>query len=187
MSEASSSQSSSSGADPPHTAPPLQESLRQVRDAGRSVWQAGGDASKAFRTLLAADVSLARSAFGRTLAFTGIAIAFGASGWLLLMGALIVGLSRGLGLSWAWSMLICAAISLAVAGWAVWKGQAYFEHTRMQATRRQLARLGIGELAEFTPEAGSAATTRDATKRHPPTDAGGHPLKDDLGVDVTPP
>lgn len=185
MSDAPSS--ASAGVDAPHKPPPLQESLRQVRDAGRSVWQAGGDASQAFRTLLAADVSLARSAFGRTLALTGVAIAFGASGWLLLMGALIVGLSRGLGLSWAVSMLVCAVISLVVAGWAIWQGQRYFEHTRLQATRRQLARLGFGELAEFTPEPGDAVSARDATERHPPTHPDGKPMKDDLGVDVTPP
>lgn len=188
MSDAPSSDpAGSADAEPQHKPPPLEESLRQVRDAGRSVWQAGGDAGKAFRTLLAADVSLARSAFGRTLAFTGIAVAFGASGWLLLMSALIVGLNRGLGVSWAWSMLICAAISLVVAGWAVWQGQRYFEHTRLQATRRQLARLGIGELAEFTPEAGDAVSAREVTERELTTDASGKPLKDDLGVDVTPP
>lgn len=188
MSDAPSSDSTgSTDAEPQHKPPPLEESLRQVRDAGRSVWQAGGDASKAFRTLLAADVSLARSAFGRTLALTGVAIAFGASGWLLLMAALIVGLSRGLGLPWGVSMLICAVVSLIVAGWAAWQGQRYFEHTRMQATRRQLARMGVGELADFTPEAGDAVSTREVTEREPTTDAAGKPLKDDLGVDVTPP
>ncbi|MCY7354154.1 MAG: phage holin family protein [Lysobacter sp.] len=173
--------------DAPHKPPPLEESLRQVRDAGRSVWHAGGDAGKAFRTLLTADVSLARSAFGRTLALTGVAITFGASGWLLLMAALIVGLSRGLGVPWAVSMLICAIVSLVAAGVAAWYGQRYFEHTRLQATRRQLARIGIGELAEFTPEAGDAVSTREVTERDLTTDAAGKPLKDDLGVDVTPP
>ncbi|MEJ7747182.1 MAG: hypothetical protein WKF61_10640, partial [Luteimonas sp.] len=106
---------------------------------------------------------------------------------LLLMGALIVGLSRGLGVPWALSMSICAVISLAAAGVAAWYGQRYFEHTRLQATRRQLARLGIGELADFTPEAGDAVSTREVTEREPATDAAGKPLKDDLGVDVTPP
>lgn len=167
--------------------PPMEESLRQVRDAGRAVWSAGHDASKAFRILLAADVSLARSAFGRTLALTGVAITFGASGWLLLMGALIVGMSRGLGLPWGVSMMICAVVSLVAAGVAAWYGQRYFEHTRMQATRRQLARLGIGELAEFTPEAGDAVSAKAVTERELTTDADGKPLKDDLGVDVTPP
>lgn len=172
---------------PPSPKPPLEESLRQVRDAGRSVWQAGGDAGKAFRTLLSADISLARSALGRTLALTGMAITFGASGWLLLMAALIVGLSRGLGMPWAVSLLVCAIISLVAAGVAAWYGQRYFEHTRLQATRRQMARLGIGELADFMPEAGAPVSTRAVTEREPTTDATGNPLKDDLGVDVTPP
>ena len=172
---------------PDNPSPRIEESLRQVRDAGRSVWQAGGDASKAFRTLLAADISLARSAFGRTLALTGVAITFGASGWLLMMAALIVGMSRGLGMPWAVSMVICAVISLIAAAVAAWYGQRYFEHTRLQATRRQLARLGIGELAEFTPEAGDAVSTKEVTERELTTDASGKPLKDDLGVDVTPP
>ncbi|MDQ3228901.1 MAG: phage holin family protein [Pseudomonadota bacterium] len=173
---------------PPHDkSPPIEESLRQVRDAGRSVWAAGNDASKAFRVLLAADVSLARSAFGRTLALTGVAITFGASGWLLLMAALIVGMSRGLGVPWGVSMVICAVVSLIAAGVAAWYGQRYFEHTRMQATRRQLARLGVGELADFTPEAGDAVSTKEVTERELTTDADGKPLKDDLGVDVTPP
>ena len=35
---------------------------------------AAGDAAKALRILVAADISLARSAFGRTLAFTAVAI-----------------------------------------------------------------------------------------------------------------
>src|SRR5512144_2531892 len=74
----------------------IEEALHALRDTGRATWTAGRDASKAFRILVSADVSLARSAFGRTLAFTGVAIAFGASAWLLLMGALIAWLSLGL-------------------------------------------------------------------------------------------
>ena len=175
-------------APPPHDKPPpIEESLRQVRDAARSVWGAGSDASKAFRVLVAADVSLARSAFGRTLALTGVAITFGASGWMLLMAALIVGMVRGFGMSWGVALLICAVISLVAAGVAAWYGQRYFEHTRLQATRRQLARLGIGELADFTPEAGDAVSTKEVTERELTIDANGKPLKDDLGVDVTPP
>ena len=60
-------------------APDLAESLRQLGATGRATWTAGRDAASAFRILLSADVSLARSAFGRTLAFTGVAIAFGAA------------------------------------------------------------------------------------------------------------
>src|SRR4051794_31183193 len=62
----------------------IEESLRALGATSRATWTAGRDAGKAFRILLAADVALARSAFGRTLAFTGVAIAFGTSAWLLL-------------------------------------------------------------------------------------------------------
>jgi len=168
-------------------APDLGESLRQVGAAGRAGLGAASDAAKAFRTLLAADVSLARSAFGRTLALTGVAIAFGASAWLLLMATLIVFLNGRLGWSWALSLLVTALLSLVITGIAAWQGMHDFEHTRLQATRRQLARLGIGELADFTPEAGSAASTRDVTENAPPQAADGQPVKDDQGIDVTPP
>ena len=165
----------------------LLESLRQIGATGRAGLGAGGDAAKALRTLLAADVSLARSAIGRALALTGVAIAFGASCWLLLMTALISFLNRQVGLSWSLSLLLCALLSGAVTAWAVWQAQRYFEHTRLQATRRQLARLGIGELADFMPDADAPVSSRDAAQRTPAARDDGTPLKDDLGVDVTPP
>ena len=164
----------------------IDEAVRQLGATGRATWTAGRDASKAFRILLAADVSLARSAFGRTLAFTGVAIAFGASAWLLLMAALIAWLSLGLGWAWAFSLLLTSALSIVVTVIGGWMAMRYFEHTRLQATRRQLARLGVGELAAFMPDAGSGASTEAATDRV--TDAAGdEPIKKGLGVDVTPP
>ena len=165
----------------------LKESLRQVGAAGRSTFDAANDASKAFRTLLAADVSLARSAFGRTLAFTGVAIAFGASSWLLLMAAGIVFLNRQLGWSWALALLLAAGLSIAVTALAGWMATRYFEHTRLQATRRQLARLGIGELADYTPPAGSSVSTKEATKQAAAETPSGEPPKGDAGVEITPP
>ena len=171
----------------PQADPDLAESLRQIGLTGRAGLGAAGDAAKAFRTLFAADVSLARSAFGRTLALTGVAIAFGASCWLLLMAALIVFLSRQLGWPWSVSLVVCALLSGVVTAWAIWQADRYFEHTRMQATRRQLARLGIGELSDFTPEPGSPASTRAATEQAPTERADGAPVKDERGVDVTPP
>ena len=99
------------------------------------------------------------------MALTGVAIVFGASCWLLLMATLIVFLSRQLGLPWAASLLIAALLSGAVTVWAAWRADYYFDHTRMQATRRQLARLGIGELAESTPAPGSTESAREAVKR----------------------
>ena len=167
-------------------APGIDEAWRELRDTGRATWDAGNDAFKAFRILFAADVSLARSAFGRTLALTGVAIAFGASCWLLLMAALVTWLNRGAGLSFAFSLLLCALLSAAVTAWAIWQAQRYFEHTRMQATRRQLARLGIGELADFMPDPGSGGSSKHAAEQvADATD--GQPVKKGLGVDITPP
>jgi hypothetical protein len=164
----------------------IDEAVRQLGATGRATWTAGRDASKAFRILLAADVSLARSAFGRTLAFTGVAIAFGASAWLLLMAALIAWLSLGLGWAWALSLLLTSALSIVVTVIGGWMAMRYFEHTRLQATRRQLARLGIGELSGFMPDAGSGVSTEAATDRVADV-AGDKAIKKGLGVDITPP
>ena len=139
-------------------APDLEESLRQVGEAGMASARAAAGTGKALRALVTADFSLARSALGRTLAFTGLAIVFGASAWLLLMAALIVFLNLQLGWAWWQALLACAATSLLVAALAVRQGMQYFEHTRMQATRRQLARLGIGELSEDGPAPGVEVT-----------------------------
>src|SRR5690606_37173995 len=77
----------------------IEESLSQLKQSGRAALGAGGEALKAFRVLLAADVALARAAAGRSLALAGVAMAFGASCWMLLMAALVTWLARGLGLS----------------------------------------------------------------------------------------
>ncbi len=167
-------------------APDVAEALRRLGETGRATLTAGRDAATAFRILLLADISLARSAFGRTLAFTGVAIAFGASAWLLLMAALIAWLSLGLGWAWSLSLLLAAAISVVITGIAGWMSMRYFEHTRLQATRRQLARIGIGELSSFMPEAGSGGSAEAAAERV--TEAtDGEPVKKGLGVDITPP
>lgn len=172
--------------DAPATAPGIEEALRQFGVTGRATLGAGRDASKAFRILLAADMSLARSAFGRTLAFTGVAIAFGASAWLLLMTTLVVALSRGLGWHWSLALLLAALLSVVITALSGWMAMRYFEHTRMQATRRQLARLGLGELSGLMPDAGSGASSEDAAGQV--AEAGDRaPLKKGLGVDITPP
>ena len=178
------------GPRPGTEAPPpgLEESLRTLGAEGRAGLKAAGDVAKSLRILVAADISLARSAFGRTLALTGVAIAFGASSWLLLMAALIVGLSRGLGMPWALALLLTAVLSIGVTVAAAWGASRYFEHTRLKATRRQLARLGIGELAAFMPEAGSPVSAKAAAEQvAEATAANGEPVKKGLGVDVTPP
>jgi hypothetical protein len=170
----------------PDSAPGIDEAVRQLGATGRATWTAGRDASKAFRILLAADISLARSAFGRTLAFTGAAIAFGASAWLLLMAAMIAGLNRGLGWPWWVSLLLAGVLSVAITVAAGWQAMRYFDHTRLQATRRQLARMGIGELSDFMPDAGSGASAEAAAERVADA-ADGAPIKKGLGVDITPP
>lgn len=168
-------------------APGLSDSLHALGDDARAGLKAASDAAKALRILVSADVSLARSAFGRTLAFTGVAIAFGASTWLLLMAALVVWLSRGLGLAWSLSMLLTALASGLVTAAAGWAAMRYFEHTRMKATRRQLARLGIGELADFMPKADSPQSAEAAAERVAEANETGAPIKKGLGVDVTTP
>jgi len=171
----------------PQAPPDLGEALHALGADSRAGLKAASDSLKALRILVAADVSLARSAFGRALAFTGVAIAFGASAWLLLMGALIAAMQAA-GISWLVSLLIASGLSIAITVGAVIMAMRYFEHTRMQATRRQFARLGIGELADLMPNPGSAESSVDAAQRvaeaHATT---GAPMKKGLGVDVTPP
>jgi uncharacterized membrane protein YqjE len=167
-------------------APDLAESLREVRSAGRAGLKAANDAAKALRILISADLSLARSAFGRALAYTGVAVAFGGSSWMLLMAALTAVLHDGLNWSWTLSLSVCALLSLAVTAVGIWGAMHYFEHTRLQATRRQLARLGIGELADFMPDPGSPVAAEDAAERLAETTSD-KPVKKGLGVDVTPP
>lgn len=163
-------------------APDLGASLRQVGDAAKEGLRETGRAAAAFRALVAADVSLARSAFGRTLALTGVAIVFGASCWLLLMAALIVFLSSTVGLPWSASLLITALLSGGIAFWAAWLADRYFDHTRMRATRRQLARLGVGEMADMMPDSDSPASARDFQ----PQASNGKPPVGKDGVEVSP-
>jgi uncharacterized membrane protein len=167
-------------------APDLADSLRQVGDAGRAGLKAANDAAKALRVLVSADLSLARSALGRALAFTGVAVAFGASAWMLLMAAATAVLHDALGWSWTLSLAVCAAASLVITALGMWRAMHYFEHTRMQATRRQLARLGIGELAGFMPDPDSDESTRHAAERVADATSD-KPVKKGLGIDVTPP
>lgn len=164
----------------------LRETLDKLGASGSATLNAARDAAAALRILVFADISLARSAFGRTLALTGVAIAFGASGWLLLMAAMIAWLSMGLGWRWSLSLLLTAAISIVVTAIAGVLAVRYFEHTRLQATRRQLARLGVGELSDMMPDADSPESSESAAERV--ADASDEqPIKKGLGVDVTPP
>ncbi|MGH8084003.1 MAG: phage holin family protein [Lysobacter sp.] len=167
--------------------PDLLEAMRQIGATGRASLGAAGDTANALRTLVVADVALARSALGRSLAFSGFAVAFGASAWLLLMATLVVFLSRQLGWPWSAALLVPALLSVLTTAIAGWFAMRYFEHTRLQATRRQLARLGIGELAEFMPDPESPVSARAASARRPSGNGRGEPAKDEQGIDVTPP
>ena len=74
-----------------------------------------------------------------------------------------------------------------IAGISAWLAQRYFEHTRLKATRRQFARLGFGELANFMPDPDSPESSADAAERVAQANETGEPIKKGLGVDVTPP
>jgi uncharacterized membrane protein YqjE len=110
-------------------------------ELGRSAWKVLGG----FRALLAADLSLSRSAFGLTLAYTGVAIALGASAWLLLMTLIVLGLQSTGWVGWFGAVLVPALLSGAGAAWCAWRATKVFEDTTLAATRRQLARLDLGE------------------------------------------
>ena len=135
--------------DPP---PHLDESVRRVGAAGKAGFRAAVDSGRALRQLFIADLALARSAFGRALAWVGVAIVFGASAWLLLMAAAIA-LLQAFGVSWLVSIAICALLSGAIAAVAAWRVGKFFDYTGLHATRRQLARLGIGDDGDDTDEA----------------------------------
>lgn len=119
--------------------------FREVGAAGRSGFFAAKHVGEALRALVAADIALARSALGRALAFTAVAIVFGVSAWLLLMAALVAVLGAAMQWSWPLALAVVALANVAVTAWAGWRAISYFEHTRMKATRRQLAQLGIGD------------------------------------------
>jgi len=126
----------------PDEKPGLEESIRQVGSAGRETLDSASHTLRSLRRLASADLALARSAFGRALAWSGMAIIFGASAWLLL-AATLVALLQYLGLSLFVSLLIPSITSLIVAGYAVWRVSYFFHHTGMHATRRQLSRMGL--------------------------------------------
>lgn len=131
-------------ADDARESPGIDDSLRALNAARRETVGAALDTGRAMRSLVVADFALARSALARALVWTAVAIIFGASAWLLLMGALIA-LLQAMGLSWLASIALSALLSLAVTAIAAWRVTVFFEHTGMQATRRQLARFGIGD------------------------------------------
>ena len=130
------------GEDAARKPPGIDETVRTLGREGRATLDAALDTGRALRQLASADFALARSSLGRALAWTGVAIVFGASSWLLLMGALIA-LLQAFGLSWLAAIACAALLSLAVGGIAVWRVTVFFDMAGMHATRRQLSRLGM--------------------------------------------
>ncbi|TWT19061.1 phage holin family protein [Luteimonas marina] len=122
--------------------PGIDDAVRAIGAEGRATLDSALDAGRALRRLVSADLALARSALGRALAWTAVAIIFGASAWLISMGALIA-LLQATGLSWLASLSIAALLSLAVMGVAIWRVSVFFDHAGMHATRRQLSKLGL--------------------------------------------
>lgn len=137
----------------PGTAPGLEESIRQVGTAGRQTLDSASHTLRSLRRLASADIALARSAFGRALAWSGVAIVFGASAWLL-MAATLIAFLQYIGLSLFVALLITTVTSLGITGYAAWRVSYFFHHTGMHATRRQLSRLGLfDEPGEEDPDA----------------------------------
>jgi uncharacterized membrane protein YqjE len=142
---ASDAGATSTSSPPPAEAPPdLLDAAKRIGDAARDAGQSAWQVATSFRSLVAADLALSRSAFGLTLVYTGIAIALGASAWLLLMGVLVLAL-QSTGLSLLWSLALPALLSATGAAICTWIGSKVFEDTQLRATRRQLARLGLAE------------------------------------------
>lgn len=128
--------------------PGLGEALHRLGEDGRAGLRAMRDALQGLRILVAADVALARGALVRALVCAGLAVALGCSAWLLLMAAAIAALQAA-GLSWLAALLAAALLSVAATVATALAAARYFEHTGMQATRRQVARLGLGALDEL--------------------------------------
>src|SRR5690606_26117135 len=120
----------------------IDESLRAIGDEGRATLDSALDTGRALRRLASADFALSRSALGRGLAWTAVAGVFGASAWLLFMGAMMA-LLQAFGLSWRMAISLAALLSLAVTTLAAWRVSVYFDLAGMHATRRQLSRLGL--------------------------------------------
>lgn len=137
-------------------APHLDESVRRVGASSRAAIDSARQTGRALRSLISADLALARSALGRALAWVAVGIVFGASAWLLAMGALIALLQR-LGWSWLQSLSVAAALSIGVSAIAAWRTVHYFDRAGLHATRRQLARLGIGDEGEEEDESPGTA------------------------------
>lgn len=145
----------------------IDESVRAFNAARKDAVGAARDSARALRRLVSADFALARSAFGRALAWSGAAIVFGASAWLLLTGA-IVALLQATGMSWLLSLSLCALFNFVVAGLAAWRVAHFFDYTGMHATRRQLSKLGLFDEDDPEPELPEAGVPPAVAPTPPP-------------------
>ncbi|MFD1043876.1 phage holin family protein [Pseudoxanthomonas kaohsiungensis] len=146
-------------------APPLDETLRTIGEAGKASLGATRDSLRALRALVSADLALARSALGRGIAWAGVAIVFGASAWLLATAA-GVALMQRFGLSWLASLSIAAVFNLCITALAAWRTSRFFDYMGLHATRRQLSRMGLfdehgDDLDEPPGDAGSGTGIGD--------------------------
>ena len=123
--------------------PPIDESVRRITDAGSALASSALGTFKAFRALLVADLALSRSAAGRVLVLGAIGTALGASAWLFGMVLLVLVL-RSFGFEWWLAVAVPTVLSMLGAALCAWLALRAFELTRFQATRRQLAKIGIG-------------------------------------------
>lgn len=130
--------------DSPSDAPPLDEAARRIGAAGKALGHELWTAARAFRALFMAELALSRSAILRVLVLATIGTALGATAWLYLMAMGVLGL-RALDLPWWAAVGIPALASLLGAGVCVWLALRALEDTQFKATRRQLARFGIGD------------------------------------------
>ena len=160
----------------PGKAPHVDESVRRIGKSGRDTAKSALDTGRALRRLISADFALARSATGRAMAWVAIGVVFGASAWLLLMGALIVLLQRIDGISWLGSFTITALVSLVVTGRAGGRASVFFDSAGMHASRRQLQRLGLFSEDDEDDEESSADK---GTQPPMPSEAAG-PQRDGL-------
>lgn len=129
----------------PGEAPPgLDDAAREIGDVAGSTVTAALAVLTSFRRLVAADIAQSRAAFGRALAYTGLAVAIGSSACLLLVTLLVVVLSN-MGLSWVEALLVIMLATALPAAWFTWRAVQAYGHTQLEATRRHLARLGLGE------------------------------------------
>lgn len=124
-------------------APSIEEAVDALGQAGREGLDAGLDALRALRRLVVADLALARAAMARAVVWLTVAVIFGSSAWLLLMATGIALLSE-FGLSWLASIALTMLFSLLITAFGAWQTLRYFDMSKLDATRRQLARLGIG-------------------------------------------